>query len=50
MYAHMAQQQAQQAGGPEAGGPAEGGATAGAPGGGGSEDAVDADYTILDDE
>jgi molecular chaperone DnaK len=50
MYAHVAQQQAQQAGGPEVGGPAEGDATTGASGSGSSEDAVDADYTILDDK
>jgi molecular chaperone DnaK len=48
MYANVAQQQAQQAGGPEVGGPAEGAAASS--GGGSSEDAVDADYTILDDE
>jgi len=48
MYAHVAQQQAQQAGGPQAGGP-EGGADGGS-GGGPAEDAVDADYTILEDE
>jgi len=50
MYAHVAQEQAQQAGGPEAGeagGKAKGKASGG---GGSSQDAVDADYTILDDE
>jgi molecular chaperone DnaK len=45
MYAHVAQQQAQQGGGPEVGGPA-----AGAEPGGSNADAVDADYTILEDE
>ncbi|UCC93742.1 MAG: Hsp70 family protein, partial [Thermoplasmata archaeon] len=49
MYAHVAQQQAQQAGGPEVGGPA-GEGDPGAGGGGSGEDAVDADYTILEDE
>jgi molecular chaperone DnaK len=49
MYAHVAQQQAQQAGGPEVGGPA-GGADGGASGSGSAADAVDADYTILEDE
>jgi molecular chaperone DnaK len=44
MYANVAQQQAQQAGGPEDG--AEGGAG----GSSSAEDAVDADYTILEDE
>jgi molecular chaperone DnaK len=44
MYAHIAQEQAQQGAGPEAG------ATGAAEPGGGPEDAVDADYTILDDE
>jgi molecular chaperone DnaK len=46
MYAHIAQEQAQQTGGPETGatGPGEGGEPAGA------SDAVDADYTILDEE
>ncbi len=45
MYAHVAQQQAQQGGGPEVGGPAGGGEP-----GGSNADAVDADYTILEDE
>jgi molecular chaperone DnaK len=49
MYAHVAQEQAQQAGGPGAGGPA-GGADEGSGGGASGEDAVDADYTILEDE
>jgi hypothetical protein len=47
MYAHIAQEQAQQAGGPEVG--ASGGGDTGGSGGGGG-DAVDADYTILEDE
>ena len=49
MYAHVAQQQAQQAGGPGVGESADG-ADAGPGGGGSAEDAVDADYTILEDE
>ncbi len=49
MYAHVAQQQAQQAGGPGVGESADG-ADAGPGGSGPAEDAVDADYTILEDE
>jgi molecular chaperone DnaK len=49
MYAHIAQEQAQQSGGPEVG--ANGGAPAQDPGGSSNAaDAVDADYTILDEE
>jgi molecular chaperone DnaK len=47
MYAHIAQEQAQQAAGPSAGSAGAGGDEAH---GGGGQDAVDADYTILDDE
>ncbi len=47
MYAHVAQQQAQQAGGPEVGGPAGEAEPSRSSAG---DDAVDADYTILDDE
>ena len=46
MYANIAQEQAQQAGGPEVGA-TDGG---GEPSGGAPADAVDADYTILEDE
>ncbi len=45
MYAHIAQEQAQQASGPDAGG--DGAASEGE---GSGADAVDADYTILEDE
>ena len=45
MYAHVAQEQAQRPEGPEAGGKAHGGGKAT-----GGADAVDADYTILEDE
>ncbi len=52
MYAHIAQEQAQQAGGPEVGATGGGSGTGTGGGGGGSAagDAVDADYTILEDE